>query len=402
LLRGFWRDPKDTMAAASRPVRVLHVTEATGGGVRRHLQRLVPELRRQQVAVDLLLGSGRAEPGLDADLADYRAQGCRTAVFRGSGTLGALCSGIPALWRALRDWEPDVVHLHATRAGLVGRLGRRRRQPPAVLYSPHAFVFQANLPPLARWLGRYVERRLARVTDAFVCVSASERDAALATLAVEPGRVRLIENGLEAGFAEALLPRAAVRAAWGVRGSAPLIGLCGRLAAQKDPATLLRALAGCWQRFPGVRLAVCGSGPLAASLHDLAQRLGLEEVVLWNGFVADLPRRLSGFDLLVLPSRYEGLSYALLEALAAGVPVLAADIPANLPRPELRGPITLVPAGDPQAWTAALSAALSALPARRAQASAMAAWVRQEFSVHRQVTALAELYRCSAAGMAAR
>lgn len=388
----------DTMAPGSRPVRVLQVTEATGGGVRRHLQRLVPELGRQGVAVDLLVGCGRAEPGMDADLADYRAQGCRTAVFRGTGTLGTLWAALPALRRALRDWQPDVVHLHATRAGLCGRLGRRRRQRPALVYSPHAFVFQASVPPLTRWLGRWLEQRLARVTDAFACVSACERDAALAALAVEPERIRVIENGLEPGFAEALLPRAAVRKAWGVDGSAPLIGLCGRLAAQKDPATVLRGLAGCWQRFPGVRLAVCGSGPLAASLHGLARHLGLAEVVLWNGFVPDLPRRMGGFDLLVLPSRYEGLSYALLEALAAGVPVLAADIPANLPRPCLQGPITLVPPGDPQAWSAALAAALATLPARRAQASALAAWVRQEFSVQRQAAALADLYRHCAAG----
>lgn len=380
------------MAPVPRPVRVLQVTEAAGGGVRRHLQRLVPELRRLHVEVDLLLGTGRAEPGLEADLADYRAQGCRTAVFRSSGTVGTLCRGIPALRQAVRDWQPDVVHLHATRAGLLGRLGRRGLTPPALIYSPHAFVFQANVSPLLCWLGRWLERRLASVTDAFVCVSAAERQAALAALAAEPRRVRVIENGLEPGFVHALLPRAAVRAAWGIAESAPLIGLCGRLAAQKDPATLLRGLAACRQRFPGLRLAVCGNGPLAAPLHRLVQRLGLDETVLWKGFVPDLPQRMSGFDLLVLPSRYEGLSYALLEGLAAGVPVLAADIPANLPRPCLQGPITLVPPGDPQAWAQALTAALAALATLRAQTAALAPWVMQEFSAPRQAAALAELY----------
>lgn len=389
----------DTMAPTSRPVRVLQVTEATGGGVRRHLQRLVPELRRLRVEVDLLLGSSRAEPGLDTDLADYRALGCRTAVFRGPGSVGALFGGGPALRQAIRDWRPDVVHLHATRAGLFGRLGRRGQGPPALVYSPHAFVFQANVTPLVRWLGWLLERRLARVTDAFACVSAAERDAALAGLAVEPARIRVIENGLEAGFAAALLPRAAVRAAWGIDGSDPLIGFCGRLAAQKDPATLLRALAACRQRSPRLRLAVCGSGPLAASLRALTRRLGLDETVQWNGFVPDLPRRMSGFDLLVLPSRYEGLSYTLLEALAAGVPVLAADIPANLPRPCLRGPITLVPPGDPQAWAQALGTALTSLATLRAQTVALAPWVMQEFSAQRQAIALAELYRRCAAGL---
>jgi glycosyltransferase involved in cell wall biosynthesis len=392
----------DTMAPGSRPVRVLQVTEATGGGVRRHLQRLVPELRRLHVEVDLLLGSARAEPDLAADLEAYRAQGCRTAVFGGPGTMGALCGGIPALRRALRDWQPDVVHLHATRAGLFGRLGRRGQARPAIVYSPHAFVFQANLWPPFRWLGWLAERYLARATAAFACVSASESQAALATLAVHPDRVRIIENGLEPGFAEALLPRAAVRAAWGIPEADPLIGICGRLTAQKDPATLLRAVAACRQDFPGLRLAVCGTGPLAASLRGLARRLELDKIVRWHGFVPDLPRRLCGFDLLALPSRYEGFSYTLLEALAAGVPVLAADIPANLPRPCLRGAITLVPPGDPQAWSQALAAALAARASLRAQATALAPWVREEFSTLRQASALAELYRHGASGAAER
>jgi glycosyltransferase involved in cell wall biosynthesis len=393
----------DTMTAGARPVRVLQVSEAAGGGVRRHLQRLVPELRCLHLEVDLLLGCGRAEPGLDADLAGYRALGCRTAVFHGSGTVGALCGGIPALRRAIRDWQPDVVHLHATRAGLLGRLGRRGRRAPAIVYSPHAFVFQAHVPAPVRWLGWLLERRLAHATDAFACVSASEREAALTALAAEPERLHVIENGLEAAFAGSLLPRAAVRAAWGVPESAPLIGLCGRLAAQKDPATLLRGLAGCRQRDPRLRLAVCGNGPLAAALRRLSRRLGLDDTVLWEGFVPDLPRRLSGFDLLVLPSRYEGLSYVLLEALAAGVPVLAADIPANLPRACLRGPITLVPAGNPEAWAEALTTALATLASLRVQTAAVAPWVLQEFSAQRQATALADLYRhCGASGLFAR
>jgi glycosyltransferase involved in cell wall biosynthesis len=136
---------------------------------------------------------------------------------------------------------------------------------------------------------------------------------------------------------------------------------------------------------------------LAASLQTLARQLGLAGIVRWNGFVPDLPRRLAGFDLVVLPSRYEGLSYTLLEALAAGVPVLATDIPANLPRPCLRGPITLVPPGDPLAWAAALGAALTRLTSLQAQTKALAPWVLREFSVQRQAAALADLYRQSAA-----
>ena len=382
----------------ARPLRVLQVTEAAGGGVRRHLQRLLPELRQGGMEVDVLLASGRAEPGLDGDLASYRALGCRTATFSGRGTLGTLWRGIPAFRQALRAWHPDVVHLHATRAGLLGRLGAPRAPRSVLVYSPHAFAFQATAPPLQAWLARRLERFLAGRTAALVCVAQAERDLALAALGRTPaGRLVVIENGLEAQFRDRLLPRDGARAEWGIPPEECLLGFAGRLVPQKDLETLLRALALARPRLPRFRLAVCGNGPLETSLRALADALGLEAQITWRGFVADLPRRMAAFDLLALPSRYEGFSYTLLEALAAGVPVLATDLPANLPRPELRGPICLLEPGAVAAWAEGLVAALHDLPARQQQTAALAAWVCQEFSASRQAAALAALYASLAA-----
>lgn len=383
-------------------MRVLQVTEASGGGVRRHLRRVVPELRRRGLAVGLLMGTGRAEPDLGEDLAQYRALGCEVHTFRsGRGTVPAVLAGIPALRRLVRGWGPGVVHLHATRAGLFGRLALGGRGAPAVAYSPHAFVFEAGAPAWARWCGLQVERRLARRTAALVCVSPSEGDLARARLALPAERVHVIENGLEAGFAEGLLPRAAARSAWGIPEAAVLVGFCGRLAPQKDPGTLLRAAAGV-SRPPGtLRLAMCGTGPLERRLRGLAASLGVADAILWLGYVPDLARRMAAFDLVALPSRYEGLSYTLLEALGAGVPVLAADIPANRLRDRLKEAVAFAPAGDPAAWARALHRTLAALPERRARAEALAPWVRQEFSAARQGALLADLYARLRGGPAA-
>jgi glycosyltransferase involved in cell wall biosynthesis len=381
-----------TAASQPGPLRVLQVTEASGGGVRRHLHRVIPELRRLGLAVDVLMGTGRAEPDLEGDLAVYRDLGCGVAVFGGTGTLPVLAAGVPVLRRALRVWQPAVVHLHATRAGLMGRLALGGVDPAAAVYSPHAFVFQSPVPGLTRWCGRWLERRLARRTAAFVCVSAAEREVALATLPVPAERVHLIENGLDPGFAEGLLPRAAVRAEWGIPADAVLVGFCGRLVPQKDPGTLLDGLAAWRDRPAALRLVVCGAGPLEETLRHRARSLGLAETVSWRGYVPDLPRRLAGLDLLALPSRYEGLSYTLLEALGAGVPVLAADIPANRVRERLLRAMVLAPPGDSSAWAQALMSCWGKLPALQAQAVALAPWVLREFSARRQAEALAALY----------
>jgi glycosyltransferase involved in cell wall biosynthesis len=387
-----------THAEQPVPLRVLHVTEATGGGVRWHLRRVVPALRQLGLAVDVLLGTGRAEADVDEDLAEYRSLGCGVAVFGGTLTLATLASGIPALRQAVRERRPDVVHLHATRAGLLGRLALGRPGGPALVYSPHAFVFQPGVALPVRWLGRWLERRLAPRTAAFVCVSPAERELALATLPVSAERVHVIENGLDSAFAAGLLPRTTVRAEWGIPAESVLIGFCGRLVRQKDPGTLLRGFAALPDRPALLRLAVCGSGPLAASLRRLASALGLADSVTWLGYVPGLARRLAAFDLLALPSRYEGLSYVLLEALAAGVPVVAADIPANRLRGCLSGARARAPGGDPEAWAEALSGSLSSLSARRAQSQALAPQVLHEFSLQRQAAALAALYATLAQG----
>lgn len=388
----------DRAAPDSQATRVLQITEAAGGGVRRHLQRLVPELRRLGLDVDLLVATGRAEMGLAADLAEFREQGCRTATFPSAGSLVTVSRGLWALRQALREWQPDVLHLHATRAGLVGRLCRRwQHSHPGVVYSPHAFAFQAPGPGLMPRIARRVESCLAAATDRFVCVSTGERDAALGALRVAPERVLVIENGLEADFRERQLPRETVRRAWGVAPGTCLVGFCGRLVPQKDLATLLDGLALCRQRLPGLRVAVCGAGPLEPALRRQARRQCLEPCVQWLGFVPDLPRRMTGFDLVALPSRYEGFPYALLEALAAGVPVLASDIPPHLPRPWLQGPVRLVHPGDPAAWAEALDTALATLAHWQKEAAAQADRVLQEFSARRQAQELATLYTALAA-----
>lgn len=379
-----------TRPDAARPRRVLHLTEAAGGGVRRHLQRIVPELRRLGLGVDILVGIGRAEAGLEEDLAAFRACGCRTATFRSGGTLQTWRRGRPALRRALREWQPDVVHLHATRAGLIGRLGRRRDDgAPPVVYSPHAFAFQERRG-IMPWLALALERALAPATPAVVCVSAPECDLARRRLGLDPGRLHVIENGLETDFRQRLLSRQAARAAWGLPPEAFLIGFCGRLVPQKDPALALAALG---TTPPGqARLAICGDGALASALRRQAQRQGLESSLLWLGTVPDLPQRLAAFDLLLLPSRYEGFPYILLEALAAGVPILASDIPPHLPRPWLRGPVRLVADRRPEAWQAALHQAWADRADLKRLAEAVAPRVVEEFSARGQAEALAELY----------
>ncbi|MBN2451540.1 MAG: glycosyltransferase [Lentisphaeria bacterium] len=372
--------------------RVLYVTEAAGGGVRRHFRCLAPRLRERGWSVDILLGDRRSEPGMEGDLAAFAGMGCRSLRFGGRSSLASLVRGGLALRRAVRSWRPEVVHLHATRAGAFGRLAGLWRGRVPIVYSPHAFAFQGRPHSLAGGFLLWLERALRRRADLLVCVSRAEVDLAVRRVHWDPGAVRLAENGIEEDFRRHLLPPREARERWRLPESAVAVGFVGRLVPQKDPGVLLEAFARCAASGGAVFLVLCGAGPLEARLRRRASELGIAERVRWAGYVPEASRLLAGLDLLVLPSRYEGLSYALLEGLAAGVPMVAADVPGNCPREELREAVAYFPPGDVDALARVLGLGLADLTGWRERAGRIAGDIPGRFSCARQADVLAGIY----------
>ena len=376
-------------------IRVTYMTEATGGGVRYHLRRIIPGVRAHGLGVDLILSDSRADPDFQEDLDAYRAMGCRTCVLsiaRGP----SLRSDLKALRRTracLREWAPDVLHTHAAKAGLLGRLAARSQPGLRTVHSPHAFFFLDSPDRLRRWLGVRLESWLARRTDRYVCVSSAEQEVAARTCRIAPAKLTLALNGVAPVEADTFAERGTTRRRLGIDEGAFAVGVVARLARQKGHEWLLRALSLVPHDAPRIELLLLGDGPERARLEALVQALGVEERVRWLGYVPRAATLMRGFDLIAIPSRYEGLSYTLLEALQAGVPVLAGDAPGNLPHPQLEACTEAVPFGDEPAMAEAL-VRLARQPGRRQElAAAGQCVIREHFRLDRQVSALVELYR---------
>jgi len=231
-----------------------------------------------------------------------------------------------------------------------------------------------------------------------ICVSGSERELALRHRIAPAGRLAVVENGID--------PRPFVAAAGGggavlaeMERSRPVVGFVGRLAPQKGPDLLVEAMA--LLRAAGVEAScvVVGEGEARPALAAQVARHGLGGCVTLAGYRPDIPPVLAALDVLVLPSRYEGLPYTLLEAMAAGCAVVASDVGGN--RDLLVDGETglLVPAGDAPALAEALRAmlapggeALRARLGRAAQAAALARptageMVRQTLALYRAILA---------------
>ena len=222
-----------------------------------------------------------------------------------------------ALGRIVKGFAPDVVHLHSSKAGLAGRLIVRGRLP--TVFQPHSWSFHAASGSTRRAALAW-ERFAARWTRVVVCVSEGERHEGESVGIRAESRV--VPNGVDLTRwrPHDERERAAAKRELGV--DARLLVVCvGRLSRQKGQDVLLRAWTGVEAAAPEARLVLVGDGPDRAALEA-----AVPSGVLFAGERRDVDRWLAAADLVVLPSRWEGLSLGLLEAMASGRSVVATDV----------------------------------------------------------------------------
>ncbi|MFJ5119433.1 glycosyltransferase [Kitasatospora sp. NPDC088548] len=225
------------------------------------------------------------------------------------------------LRRIVRAAAPDMVHLHSSKAGLAGRLAIRGTVP--TVFQPHAWSFAAVDGALAAATLRW-ERYATRWAHRLLCVSVQERaDGAAAGLHADWA---VVPNGVDVRH-YAPAERRAARIALGLELDAPLAVCVGRLCRQKGQDVLLAAWPEVLRRVPRARLALVGGGPDETRLADAVRESAGPSRVRLAGDVPDPRPWLAAADLVVLPSRWEGMALAPLEAMAAGRPVLLTDVP---------------------------------------------------------------------------
>ncbi|MFI1991541.1 glycosyltransferase [Actinoplanes sp. NPDC020271] len=322
-------------------VTVLHVAQPTEAGVARYVLGACRHQRAHGWRVTTACPDGG---GLAAALRRAGVPRLRWAATRGPGP--ASLGEIARLRALIRTVRPDVVHLHASKAGLAGRLWPTAGVP--VLFQPHGWSWLAVDGPL-RWACVRWERFAAHRTDLLICVGDGEAEQGRA--AGIAGRCTVVRNGVDlerfqpANAAE----RFAARTRLGVPIDVPLAVCPGRLTRQKGQDVLLEAWPAVRAVCPRAGLAVVGEGDLGPRL-----RAGNTPGVSFAGAVEDVRDWLAAADVVVLPSRWEGLSLVLLEAMATGRSVVASDVP-GLREALLPGAGAQVPPDDPQALAEALS-----------------------------------------------
>lgn len=301
-------------------MKICLVIEAGGGGASRHVLDLASELPRRGHHVRLIYSDVRADARHLAEIAALPIVAQPLEMHRSLG-LHDLTSA-KALSVALRDAGPfDIVHGHSSKAGAIVRLanvGGARR-----VYTPHAFRgLDPNSNALSRLVYNGAEIALGALrTDALIAVSREEL-AFAKRFHIADGRCHLIRNGV---IHIPDVTREQARAKLGLPTEAIVFGFVGRLSYQKAPERFVEAMARVLRQIPAAHAVVLGDGENAAAVETAVAASGVADRFIWRR-QARAQELLPAFDAVVMTSRYEGLSYVLLESLAAQVPIITTDV----------------------------------------------------------------------------
>jgi glycosyltransferase involved in cell wall biosynthesis len=310
-------------------MRILQLLEAAATGAGRHVVDLTEGLLERGHEVHLLYSDVRSDEVFKHDLRRLRLrQGFQALQLPIRRELSRSdIHVIRALRRHLAEYAPfDMVHCHSTKAGLIGRLGLLGRSAKR-LYTPHGFfTMYPTVSAIRRRSAAAIEAVLSTVCHGVITVSREEYAHALkigiprAKLCLIPNGVVLDTPGLSA------LDRINLRHEWGIGENDVCIGFVGRLSSAKSPETMLRSFAALPQGTrTDARLVMVGDGPLAATLHRLADDLGIAARVVWLG-ASDARPLMGAFDLFALTSDAEGHPLVVLEAMARGLPVVTTSV----------------------------------------------------------------------------
>jgi len=288
---------------------------------------------------------------------------------------------------SLKKERPDIVHGFLFHAYILGSFAARLAGVPMVIASRRSLgLFKER-----KLHYRLLERLANRMTDLIIANSVAVREDVSRQEKVPSSKVRVIYNGIDPSLFE-IPADLGLRASLGFRKGVKVIGVIANLIHYKGHRFLLQACPEVKAKCPDVRFLLIGDGLLRGELETMAEELGVREEVIFLGSRNDIPALLSIIDVFVLPSLEEGFSNAILEAMAAGKPVVATRV-GGVPEAVIHGKTgLLVPPKDPQALADAIIGILSDPQQAEEMGKAGRERVKKEFSLDRMIREMERLY----------
>lgn len=266
---------------------------------------------------------------------------------------------LPALWqmvRLMREYQPHIVHTHTTTAGFLGRVAARIAGVPVVVHTLHVYPFEGYYNRITTSIFIWLERIGAYLSDSIITLSEGLRRQLTEQYPItRKQRITILPLGLDlTPYTQMKRHRGGFRPAHNIPADVPLVGIIGQLIPVKNHTLFLEAAQRVRQKLPDAHFVIIGDGHLRPMLERRLRDLDLEGHVTFTSWIEDVAAAYSDMDVLVNSSHNEGTPLPLIEALAAGCPVVATHV-GGIPDLLDGGRLgALVSPNDPQALSDAI------------------------------------------------
>ncbi|MBI3782654.1 MAG: glycosyltransferase family 4 protein [Deltaproteobacteria bacterium] len=308
-----------------RRIRVCHViTRLELGGAQRNTLYTVRHLDRRRFEVSLIAGRGGMLDGEAECIPDVTTMFVPPLIRPVHPVSDA--RALVSLVRIFRRLQPDIVHTHSSKAGILGRWAARYAAVPVIVHTIHGYGFHERQAPPVYWLLRASEVASARITSHFITVSRADLDAGVHWGLFPPSRVTLIRSGVELAAFPSRDRHTPLHDQLGLTPDAPLVGMVACLKPQKAPLDFVRLAQRVLARIQNAHFVLVGDGDLRARVESEVIDRGLAHCFHMLGWRCDVPAILESLSVFVLTSLWEGLPRVVPEAMAAGTPVVATRV----------------------------------------------------------------------------
>jgi glycosyltransferase involved in cell wall biosynthesis len=298
------------------------------GGIRQHVFDIAEGLDKEKYEVYLAYSDNRADDKFfeEIDKIGRTVHLIRcNEMQRSIGTWDI--KAYQQLKKIIKEIKPDVVHCHSSKAGIVGRLAAKNCKVPLIIYTPNAYSFQSpDLSNAKKTLYVYAERFLSRACDYTINVSKGEMELALKHKIVTKENLKLIYNGIEDKNLE---DKTVIREKLKLDINKKYVGVTARCAKQKDPFNFLKIAVKTIKANDDVDFIYIGDGDMEEEMKSWINEKGLSDRIHMLGFRNDASEIVGCLDIYLSTALYEGLPYSMIEAMRAGVPIIATDTVGN-------------------------------------------------------------------------
>ncbi len=309
--------------------KIVMVVEAMLGGIRQHVCDIVESLNQQNYEIYVIYSDLRADDVFKKNKEQLMEHAKFIRCSSMQRSLGVKdFTAYKEMVKILENIRPDIVHCHSSKAGIIGRLAAKKCKVSCIIYTPNAYAFQnPDISLIKKYIYIYAEKILSGyATSLTINVSKGEMRLAQDYKLDKPEKFKLIYNGIRQ---VELKGKNQVRKTLGLDEEAFYVGVTARCAIQKDPFTFLRIAEKVVRRSSDIEFIYIGDGVLFKEMNEWIMKRGLEQKIHMLGFRTDAAVIVETFDIYLSTALYEGLPYSMIEAMRAGVPIIATDTVGN-------------------------------------------------------------------------